>query len=87
MAESGPWVSATDLADYTFCPRSHYYREHPPAGAPTRFAEARSSAGERYHRRVLGAERRREEHAGAYWVALAIGMLLVVGGIAWIFLR
>jgi hypothetical protein len=87
MSDPGPWVSATDLADYTFCPRSHYYHDHPPEGGPTRASERRAHGGERYHQRVLGAERRREEHAGAYWVALALGMLLVVGGVAWIFLR
>ena len=87
MASDGPWVSATDLADYAFCPRSHYYHEHPPAGGPTPDSERRAGAGARYHHRVLGAELRREEHAGAYWTALAIGFVLVVGGVAWIFLR
>jgi hypothetical protein len=87
MPEDGEWVSATDLADYAFCPRSHYYHEHPPPGGPTRASARRSNAGERYHHRVLGAERRREEHATAYWVAFALGMLLVVGGVAWFFLR
>jgi len=87
MPENGPWVSATDLGDYAFCPRSHYYHDHPPEGGPTRASQRRSTAGARYHARVLGAERRHEEHAGAYWAALAVGLLLVVGGVAWFFLR
>jgi hypothetical protein len=87
MGEGDPWVSATDLADYTYCPRSHYYQEHPPPGGPSAVSERRSDAGTRYHHRVLGAERRRDEHAGAYWAALAVGFLLLVGGIAWFFLR
>ncbi|MGA8543237.1 MAG: hypothetical protein WB947_06865 [Thermoplasmata archaeon] len=87
MADPGPWVSATDLADYAFCPRAHYYHDHPPPGGPTRASQQRAASGTRYHGRVLGAERRREDHSGAYWAALAVGSLLVVGGIAWLFLR
>ena len=85
MGESGPWVTATDLADYSYCPRSHWYHDHPPAGGPTRDFRERADAGTRYHHRVLGAERRRAEHGAAYWATLALGVLLVVGGLAWIF--
>jgi CRISPR/Cas system-associated exonuclease Cas4 (RecB family) len=86
---AGPddWVSASDLADYAFCPRSHYYHEHPPAGEPDQASQARADAGRRYHTRTLGAERRRAEAGGAYWGALLAGSLVVVGGLAWIFLR
>jgi hypothetical protein len=87
MAEDDPWVSATDLADYEFCPRSHWYHDHPPSGGPTREARVRSEAGSRYHERVLGAERRRDEHGGADWVALALGVLLTAGGMVWILYR
>jgi len=87
MGDDGPWVSATDLADYAFCPRSHYYHDHPPPGGPSEDSERRSDAGQRYHARVLGAERRRDERAGVYWAALAVGFLMLVGGAAWFFLR
>ena len=85
MGEDVPWVTASDLADYAYCPRAHWYHDHPPPEGPTREARDRVAAGSRYHRRVLGAERRRAEHGGAYWVALAIGAALIAGGVAWIF--
>jgi|HubBroStandDraft_1064217.scaffolds.fasta_scaffold04688_9 hypothetical protein len=85
MEENGPWVSATDLADYAYCPRSHWYHDHPPPGGPSRGALARSAAGTHYHQQVLGAERRRAEHGGAYWVGLVLGVLLLIGGLAWFF--
>jgi hypothetical protein len=85
MSGSGSWASASDLADYTYCPRSHWYHDHPPDGAPNRSARDREEAGRRYHARALSGERRRAEHGGAYWAALALGLLLAVGSLAWIF--
>jgi CRISPR/Cas system-associated exonuclease Cas4 (RecB family) len=85
MSSGGPWVTATDLAEYAYCPRSHWYYEHPPVGDRTTDARKRADAGTRYHHRILDAERRRAEHGAAYWAALALGALLVVGGLAWIF--
>jgi hypothetical protein len=87
MGNDASWVSASDLADYAYCPRAHWYHDHPPRGGATREARARADAGVHYHRQVLGAERRRAEHGGAYWAALAAGTILVLGGIGWIFLR
>ena len=84
MANRGPWVTASDLADYAYCPRAQWYRAHPPAEGSTRESQDRAAAGSRYHRRVLGAERRRAEHGNVYWVALAVGATLVIGGAAWI---
>ncbi|HTP54431.1 MAG TPA: hypothetical protein VML94_05680 [Thermoplasmata archaeon] len=74
MRPDPPWVSATDLAEYAFCPRSLYYRRRAP-DAPETPAE---SAGRRYHARVLAAERRRSDHPAAYWLGLAVGLLLVL---------
>lgn len=87
MARDDGSVSASDLADYAFCPRAHWYSEHPPERGPTGDARRRSRAGSAYHTRTLGAERRREDRGGTYWVALLVGVLLILGGIAWIFLR
>lgn len=86
MAGAEEWTSPSDLADYAYCPRSHWYRHHPPERGPTRFAVRHSSAGERYHERHLTAERHRAERGPAYWVVLLVGVLLVVVGVAW-FLR
>jgi CRISPR/Cas system-associated exonuclease Cas4 (RecB family) len=80
-------VSATDLAEYAYCPRAHWYRDHPPAGAPDRGAQRRADAGRRYHAHELGGERRRAEHGVAYWGALLLGAVLFLGAVVWIFHR
>lgn len=76
MVRERPWLSASDLAEYAYCPRALYYRR--------RFPEAPvgpgSEAGRDYHHRRLGAERRRSSHAGAYWAALLVGVGLLVLG-------
>lgn len=87
MAPPDDVVSATDLAEYAYCPRAHYYREHPPAGGSGRRAQRRADAGRRYHARELGAERRRAEHGAAYWGALLLGTALFLGAVVWIFHR
>ncbi|MGC2788957.1 MAG: hypothetical protein WA547_02720 [Thermoplasmata archaeon] len=87
MGDDASWASASDLADYEYCPRAHWYHDHPPRGGPTPDARDRATAGTRYHSRVLGAERRREELGGGYWIVLAVGALLAVGGAAWVFLH
>ncbi len=87
MGDDVEWVSASDLADYAYCPRAHFYHVHPPRGGSTPEAQARARSGTRYHRRILGAERRRADHGGAYWAALAVGTVLVLGGLGWIFLH
>jgi hypothetical protein len=79
-----PYVSASDLADYAYCPRSHWYRYHPPPGGPAPDSVRSAAAGTRVHGRQLGGERRRAEHGVAYWLLLAIGLLVVVGGVVWL---
>jgi CRISPR/Cas system-associated exonuclease Cas4 (RecB family) len=85
MEPDDGWTSPSDLADYAYCPRSHWYRHHPPARGPTRASEERVRTGLRYHRRTLTAERRRAEWGAAYWVGALAGVGLVVGGIVWLF--
>jgi len=85
MDEPDAWASATDLAEYAYCPRAHWYHDHPPAGGPSRGAQRRADAGRRFHARELAGERRRAEYRGAYWGALVVGVLLVLGALAWIF--
>jgi CRISPR/Cas system-associated exonuclease Cas4 (RecB family) len=79
------WTSPSDLADHAYCPRSRWYRHHPPARGPTQAAMERAQAGVRYHHRVLTAERRRADRGAAYWVAVLAGVGLVAGGTLWLF--
>jgi hypothetical protein len=85
MARDGSWTSPSDLADYAYCPRSHWYRHHPPAAGPSATSGVRSRAGARYHARVLSAERRHAEHRGAYWVGILVGVALFAAGFVWLF--
>lgn len=85
MEPDGSWTSPSDLADYAYCPRSHWYRHHPPPGKPSRASQRSSLLGVRYHRRVLTAERHRAERGGAYWAAFFFGVALLVGGAWWLF--
>jgi hypothetical protein len=85
MEPEDGWTSPSDLADYAYCPRSHWYRHHPPQGGGAPEAAERARAGVRYHERTLTAERRRAEHGAAYWFGILIGLGLVVGGMAWLF--
>jgi CRISPR/Cas system-associated exonuclease Cas4 (RecB family) len=85
MATQRSWASASDLADYAFCPRAHWYHDHPPPEGPTSAHRARSAAGVRFHTVALTAERRHATYGGAYWVGLLVGVLLLLGGLAWLF--
>jgi CRISPR/Cas system-associated exonuclease Cas4 (RecB family) len=80
----GPWASASDLAEYAYCPRAWYYRKHPPAAGRSPDSERRSSAGTRYHRSTLAETEFRERHGGAYAAALLIALALVAGGVWWL---
>ena len=83
MAHEDGWTSPSDLADYAYCPRAHWYRTHPPERGPSPAARRRSRDGLRYHRRVLSAERRRAERGSVYWAGLLIGLALLAGGLLW----
>jgi CRISPR/Cas system-associated exonuclease Cas4 (RecB family) len=83
MDPDAAWTSPSDLADYAYCPRSHWYRHHPPTRGPSKDSQRRSAAGERYHARTLGAERHRAERGSAYWLGVILGILLVAAGVAW----
>ena len=80
--EVSRWVTASELAEYAYCPRAWWYRRDPPASGPTRESLVRADAGSRYHATVLGATVRRERTAGwlaagAVVAALAVGALVV----------
>jgi len=84
MATDDGWTSASDIADYVYCPRSHWYRHHPPPGGPSRSSQRRALEGSRVHDRVLVAERHRDERGGVYWGVLLLGLLFAAGGVWWL---
>lgn len=84
MAADDRWTSPSELADYAYCPRSHWYGRRPPPGGPSGRSTERSRAGLRYHRRVLTAERHRSERGTAYWAGVVVGAVLVLVGFVWV---
>jgi len=85
MDRDDGWSSPSDLADYAYCPRSHWYRHHPPRGGPNAASQASARGGVRYHAQVLTAERHRSERGGAYRGVLLTGLALAALGVWWIF--
>ncbi|MGD1098908.1 MAG: hypothetical protein ABR888_00980 [Thermoplasmata archaeon] len=85
MGPDGRWTTPSDLADYVYCPRSHWYRHHPPPEGPSRSSERSALGGVRYHDRVLTAERHLAERGGSYWGVLLLGVALAALGVWWIF--
>ncbi len=76
---SGAWTSASELAEYAYCPRAWWYRAHPPLEGPTQESRRSAQAGARYHDRALSTERRRDRHrlAAAGLLAIALGLVVV----------
>ena len=81
---TGQDTSPSDLADYAYCPRSHWYRHHPPPGGPSAEGIRRAEAGTRFHARALHATRLRSERGRAYWVLVVVGVAVTFGGIVWL---
>lgn len=77
MEPTEPWVSASDLAEYAYCPRAHYYSTHPDVTGGTGRPGPRARAGVLYHRRTLSTEKRHDEHARLYVGLLLAGIALV----------
>jgi CRISPR/Cas system-associated exonuclease Cas4 (RecB family) len=81
------WVTASDLAEYAFCPRAYWYTRHPPAEGPEPSNATARHLGERYHARTLATRYRRERWSTVWWLLVAAGVflcllaLLQVGGI------
>lgn len=87
MVRDAGWTSPSDLAEYSYCPRAHWYRHHPPSPGPSRSSQARSRFGAQYHRRVLLGDERRERHGTVYWIVLLLGFSLLLAGAVWILPR
>ncbi|MFZ0891039.1 MAG: hypothetical protein WB778_08970 [Thermoplasmata archaeon] len=82
-----PWVTVSDLSEYAFCPRAHWYRAHPPPEGRTHRATRSAARGTRYHERVIGAEVRRQDRLGWYLAGIGAAALCVAGGIGWLWFR
>jgi hypothetical protein len=81
---STAWASASELAEYAYCPRAWYYRSHPPPGGRSREGRRAASEGEAFHGRTLAAEWERERSGTSYAYVLVAGFLLALAGVAWI---
>jgi CRISPR/Cas system-associated exonuclease Cas4 (RecB family) len=75
-------VTASDLAEYAYCPRAYWYRRHPPPEGPTPSSRGARAGGERYHARALTTRYRRERWPAVWWVLVAVGLLLFLLALA-----
>ncbi|MEM0129111.1 MAG: hypothetical protein QXG65_02960 [Thermoplasmata archaeon] len=73
------WVSASDLAEWAYCPRASWYRRHPPPGSDRLPVPASARRGVAFHRRALAAEARREVHPWLGPALLLAGVALLLG--------
>jgi hypothetical protein len=72
-------VSASELAEYAFCPRALYYRRHPGGRPVASDASERERAGVVYHERTTRSDRRWAETSTIPYVLL---LLLGIGLLA-----
>ena len=69
-------MTASDLAEYAYCPRAHWYRTHPPADGPAPSSVAARTRGERFHARTLTTRARREQWSVVWWILAGAGLVL-----------
>lgn len=81
MGSRGPWVSASDLAEYAYCPRSYWYSSHPEEVEGSIAPDPRARRGVRYHQRALSAEQRHDAHVGRYVLLLLVGLAVVTASL------
>ncbi|MFZ0830213.1 MAG: hypothetical protein WCB18_07765 [Thermoplasmata archaeon] len=75
-------MTASDLAEYAYCPRAHWYRKHPPVDGPAPSSVEARSRGERYHARTLTTRSRRERWSTVWWILVGAGLLLCLLALA-----
>ncbi|MCI4348907.1 MAG: hypothetical protein L3J93_01630 [Thermoplasmata archaeon] len=80
------WTTASDLAEYAYCPRAHWYRHHARNVPLDRTDAMAIGRGRSYH-----ARRAAELSAHARWgygpvlLVVLVGILLVIASVAgWI---
>ena len=71
------WVSAAEIGDYAFCPRSHRYARTRPDAPEPDASRARRSDGLGYHADAGRGIERRSGRAGAYAALAVAGLLLL----------
>jgi CRISPR/Cas system-associated exonuclease Cas4 (RecB family) len=69
-------VTASDLAEYAYCPRAYWYRAHPPPEGPAPASVRARVEGGRFHARALTARYRREQWSIVWWMLIGAGLLL-----------
>ncbi len=76
-------ITASELAEFAYCPRAWWYSAHPPSGGPEPQSLARAAEGRRFHDARLGAVERREAWGAAAVAAAIAALLLIAATIAW----
>ena len=81
-AEAAPsrWVSVSDLAEYSYCPRAAWYRQHPPPGGPDPQSVRSLARGSRFHQQDLTRTVRTESSGGLGWALIAVAAAVLVVG-------
>ena len=69
-------MTASDLAEYAFCPRAHWYETHPPPEGPAPSSRTARAAGERFHASALTRRSRRERWSVVWWLLVGTGLAL-----------
>ena len=84
-APAARWVTVSELAEYAYCPRAWWYRDHPPPEGRTGASLRSADRGRARHEKVLGAVAARDRRAGWYVAALGAALVVLAGGVAaWI---
>ena len=73
------FVSASELAEYVYCPRAHYYRLQPEGRPVAPGALARERSGVEYHTRRTSADRRWAEASPLPWVGALLAGIVLLG--------
>jgi CRISPR/Cas system-associated exonuclease Cas4 (RecB family) len=78
------WATASELADYAYCPRSWWYGAHADPTDRSTASDRSARAGARYHERSLSTERYDEDHGTLYLALLAVAAVLIAGSLVWL---